>query len=52
MYTEYVVLKKFNKLKPLTIPMEQFHSQLSDESDQDVSTNVTHIFILLRLIIL
>ena len=41
-------LDHFNKLKPSTIPMEQFHSRLSDESDQYASTTTTHLCIILQ----
>ena len=48
---EGVVLGNFNKLKPSTIPMAQFHSHLSDEIDQDVSTTATNILIILQFIL-
>ena len=40
---EGVVLDKFNKLKPSTIPMAQSHSHLLGKIGQDYSTTVTHI---------
>ena len=48
---EGFALEKFNKLKPSTIPMTQFHSHLSSESDQDTSTTATYLCILLQYIL-
>ena len=48
---ERVTLDHFNKLKPFTISMEQFHSNLSDENYQDASTYVTHFRIILKFIL-
>ena len=48
---EGVTLDHFNKLKPSTIPMAQFHSQLSDESDHDARTTATNLLILIQFII-
>ena len=48
---EGVALEHFNKLKPSTIPMEQLRCHLSDGSDQDYSTTVTHIFILIKFLL-
>ena len=44
---ESVALNNLKKLKPSNIPMEQFHSRLSDESDHDDITNATHIIIII-----
>ena len=43
---ERAALYHFNKLKPSTIPMVQFHSHLSHEIDQYASTTATHLSIL------
>ena len=48
---EGVALGHFNKLKPPTIHMAIFYSHLSDESDQDARTTVTHVHILLQFIL-
>ena len=48
---EGVALEHFNKLKPSNIPTEQFHSNLSDESDQNDITIATHLHILLQFIL-
>ena len=48
---EGVALDNFNKLKPSTIPMAQFHSHLSDEDDQDARTTATYLLILIQFII-
>ena len=48
--TEGVLIKRFNLFKPSTIPMAQFYSDLSDESDQDYSTTETYILIILSFI--
>ena len=46
---EIFALGNFNKLKPYTIPMEQFNYNLSDESYQDDSTTETHILFFFNL---
>ena len=51
MSTEVVALENFNKLNPYTILMAQFHSNLSDESDQDASITAIHICILLKMLL-
>ena len=43
-----ILLEHLQKLKPSTIPMAKFHSNLSDESDQDASTTATHLCVLLQ----
>ena len=43
--------EKFNKFKPSAIPMEQFNSHLSKESDKDASTIATHFIIILHLLL-
>ena len=48
---EGVALDNFNKLKPYTIPLAQFHSHLSDESDQDASTTTAHLRIILQFVL-
>ena len=48
---EGIALDNFYKLKPSTIPMTQFHSNLSDESDQYSSTTATNIRILIQLLL-
>ena len=48
---EVFAIENFNKLKPSSIPMEQFYSHLSDYSDQDTSTNETNLRIILQFII-
>ena len=48
---EGVALENFNKLKPSTIPMAQFHSHLYDEIDKDASITATHLRIILRCLI-
>ena len=48
---EGVALEKFNKLKQSTIPMANFHSNLSDESDQDASTTETHLCIIIQFLL-
>ena len=48
---EGVLLEHFKKMKPSNIPMAQFHSRLSDESDQDYRTTVAHPRIILLFII-
>ena len=48
---EGVALDHSNKLKPSTIPMTQFHSSLSDESDQDAITTATHLCIIIQFIL-
>ena len=48
---ELSAFDQFNKLKPSSITMSQFNYNLSDESDQDYGTTVTHLFILLQLIL-
>ena len=43
---EVVALEHLKKLKPSTIPMEQFHSHLYDDSDNNTiqrSFKLTHI---------
>ena len=49
---EVVALEKFNKLRPSTVFMTKFHSRLSDEVDQDASTTVTNIHILLQFLLI
>ena len=44
-------LENFNKLKLYTIPMAQFHSRLSYESDKDTSPTVTYICIIIQFLI-
>ena len=46
-----ITLDQFNKSKPSTIHMAQFHSHLSDEIDQDASTTATHICIIIFLLL-
>ena len=48
---EVVAFDHFNKLKPFTIPMAQFHYRWSDESDQDTNATATHLHILLWFIL-
>ena len=48
---EGVALYKFNKLKPPTIPMAQFYSSLSNNSDQYSSTTETHLCIIIQFIL-
>ena len=48
---EVVAFDHFNKFKPSTIPMAQFHYHLSDESDQDASTTATHLCIILKFLL-
>ena len=48
---EGVALDHSNKLKPSTIPMTQFNSSLSDESDQDAITTATHLCIIIQFIL-
>ena len=48
---EVVALDHFNKFKPSTIPMENFHSNVSDESDQDASTTETHLCIIIQFLL-
>ena len=50
-YMEVIVLEHFNKLKPSTIHMAQFHSRLSSERYQGDSTSTTHLRILLQFLI-
>ena len=49
---EVFVIENFKKLKPSTIPMAQFYSHLSDESDQDASNNATRLRILLQFFLI
>ena len=44
-----IALGHFNKLKLFIISMAQFHSNLSDENDQDASNNTTHICIIIHI---
>ena len=44
-------LDHFKKFKPSTILMAQSHSNLSYKSDQDASTTVTHIHIILQFVL-
>ena len=46
-YIEGVVIENFNRFKSATIPMAQFHSRLSDKSDQNDSTTATHPLIVI-----
>ena len=46
-----VVLYHLKKVKQSIILVAQFHSNLSDESNQDISTIVTNLYIILHLII-
>ena len=46
-----ILIEKFNKLEPSTIPMAKFHFHISDESDQDASTSAMHIRILNQLLL-
>ena len=48
---EEVLLDPFNKLKPSTIYMSQFHSHLSDEIDQDAINTTTHLHINLQFLL-
>ena len=48
---EVDALEKFNKLKPSTIPMEEFHSGLPDEIDQDAINTATHLHIIRRFLL-
>ena len=48
---EGVLIEHFNKLKPSTIPMAQFHSFTYDEIFQDARNIVTYIYILLQFIL-
>ena len=48
---EGVALEDFNKLKPSTISMAQFHSHLSDGSYQDTNTTATYLHIILHLLL-
>ena len=45
------MLENFNKSKPSTIPMAQFNSNYSNESDQDARTTATHMYILLQFLL-
>ena len=47
---EGVVLEHFKTLKPSTILMEHFNSNLSYESDKDDSTTATNIRIILQFL--
>ena len=46
-----IALENFNKFKPSTITMAQFHSHLSDESDQGDRTIGTNLRMLLNFIL-
>ena len=48
---EGFALDHFNKFKTSTIPMAQFHSNLSDKSGQYSITTATHICILLHFLL-
>ena len=48
-YLEGVALDHFKNLKPSTIPMAQYHYNLSDKSDQYDSNTVTRLCVNLTL---
>ena len=48
---EVVTLEYFKKLKASTIPMSEFYSRLSYESDKGTSPTVTYICIIIQFLI-
>ena len=48
---EGVALKHFNKFKPFTINMAQFHYHLFYGSDQHDRTNTTHLCVIIQFLL-
>ena len=50
-YMVVVTLDNFNTFKPSTLPMAQFYSHLSDESNQDARTIEIYLIVLLQFLL-